>query len=121
MTSAKQLLLVEDDEQANRLLARWFAEEGYHVVSCASFETARAYLATHAPDVLVTDVRLGAFNGLQLVLSAKDAHPEIAVIVISGFNDPVLREEAERAGARYMTKPLRREELIESVEAGRLD
>jgi DNA-binding NtrC family response regulator len=117
MTSGKQVLLVEDDEQSMRILERWFADEGFEVVPCARFEAARLFLASHTPDVLVTDVRLGAFNGLQLVLMAKDAHPRTIAIVISGFEDPVLKQEAERVGARYLIKPLRREEVIESTHA----
>ena len=58
-------------------------------------------------DALITDVRLGAFNGLQLAVMARDTHPEIRVIVFSGFDDPVLRSDAEHIGACIWSSPSR--------------
>src|SRR5437667_615975 len=114
----KQLLLVEDDEQALRILERWVADAGYDVVSFTRFDAGRAYLNDHVPDAIVTDVRLGAFNGLQLVLVAKSANPAVVAVVVSGFTDPVLQAEAERAGAQYLAKPLSRDELIAALGGG---
>ena len=78
-----------------------------------SFEDARRALRTTAFDALITDVRLGAFNGLQLAVMARDTHPEIRVIVFSGFDDPVLRSDAEHIGALYLVKPVTSSQLLE--------
>jgi DNA-binding NtrC family response regulator len=112
---SRQVLVVEDDDRLMTLVQRWLVDAGHDVIPCTNFETARAYLASHTPDVVVSDVRLGAFNGLQLVLVAKDANPAVVAIVMSGFTDPVLRAEAQRAGASYIPKPLNREDLLELV------
>jgi two-component system response regulator YesN len=63
----------------------------------------------------LTDVRLGAFNGLQLAVVARDLHPDIRIIIYSGFDDPVLRAEAERLDATYLVKPIPFSELLERV------
>jgi two-component system response regulator YesN len=72
-------------------------------------------LHTDRFDVLITDVRLGAFNGLQLAVLARDQNPEIQLIVFSGFDDPVLRQEAERLGAVYLVKPVTSRQLLELI------
>jgi YesN/AraC family two-component response regulator len=44
---------------------------------------------------------------------ARDAHPDIRVIVFSGFDDPVLRSDAEHIGAIYLVKPVTSSQLLE--------
>ena len=56
-------------------------------------------------------MRLGEYNGIQLALLARELHPNIKVVVFSGFDDPVLREEAERVGAPFLVKPVSSEIL----------
>jgi hypothetical protein len=53
-------------------------------------------------DALITDVRLGAYNGLHLIALAP---PSIIKIAMSAFPDPVIRQDAEHAQARFLVKP----------------
>jgi DNA-binding NtrC family response regulator len=103
---APRILLVEDDAPLRHAMERSFFQEGHDVVACATFETAKRQLLEEVFDVLLTDVRLGAFNGLQLAVLARDLYPGIRIIVFSGFDDNVLRHEAERIGATYLVKPV---------------
>jgi two-component system response regulator HydG len=108
-------LLVEDDESLLEAVTRAFREAGEDVVACTEFTEARQALRESTFDALVTDVRLGEFNGLQLAVIARDLHPQIKLIVYSGFNDPVLRAEAERLGAAYLVKPIPSTVLLDLV------
>ena len=63
--------------------------------------------------LLLTDVRLGAFNGIQLAVIARRLVPDVSIVVFSGVDDPVLREEARRVSATYLLKPLDPEQLLE--------
>ena len=110
-----RILIVDDDASLLELLQRAFQNAGAEVVAHSTFEGARRALHDEVFDALLTDVRLGAFNGLQLAVISRDAHPEIRVIVFSGFDDPVLRSEAERVGATYVVKPVTTEILLELV------
>jgi YesN/AraC family two-component response regulator len=65
--------------------------------------------------VLVTGVRLGAYNGLQLVMLAKAERPDITAVVLSGFDDPVLRHDATSIGASFRVKPVPHEQLLDGV------
>jgi DNA-binding NtrC family response regulator len=109
----QKVLIVDDDPALLEALERSFRDAGEDVVAHDSFEEARKTLRTTSFDALITDVRLGAFNGLQLAVMARDAHPEIRLIVFSGFDDPVLRSDAEHIGAVYLVKPVTSSQLLE--------
>jgi two-component system response regulator RegA len=102
----RRALIVDDDSQVLTLTTRWFTEAGYAVDAAATFADARARIDAIEPDVLVVDVRLNGFNGVQLAALARARRPETRIVVISGFDDPVLRKEAERCGAAFLCKPL---------------
>ena len=111
----RKTLIVDDDPSLLDALQRAFTEAGEQIVACSSFSDARRALqATHF-DALITDVRLGEFNGLQLAFMARETSPDLTLIVFSGFDDPVLRREADRLGAIYLVKPVSSRTLIELV------
>jgi DNA-binding response OmpR family regulator len=109
---SKHVLLVDDDPTLLGLLELWLVEAGYSVAACERFEDAREQLERRPPDFLVTDVRLGAFNGLQLAILAKAASPATVVLVVSAYDDPTLRLEASRCGAMFMTKPFCNDDVL---------
>ncbi len=114
-TQTRRAVIVDDDPGLLRLVSAWLEEIGYVVEAFHQFEPAKRRLAGDRVDVLVTDVRLGAFNGLQLVVMAKLAHPDLIAIVLTGFEDPVLRREALDAGALFLAKPLQGAHLQDVV------
>lgn len=103
--NGKHVVIVDGNHMALGLMEQWLAAKGYDVVSCVRFEDAKLYLARHTPDVLLTEVRLGAYNGLQLAWHVKHDHPEVSVIVFFEYDDPVLRAEADRCGAHFVRTP----------------
>jgi DNA-binding response OmpR family regulator len=100
-----RVMIVDDEAMALATLERFISHWGWEAVPFGSFERARAFLQ-NSPDALVVDVRLGEFNGLQLVHLAKQHDPDLPVAAVSGFDDPVLRADAEGVGAAYLIKPL---------------
>jgi DNA-binding response OmpR family regulator len=111
----KRVLVVDDDAALLEAVRRGLEAAGITVTACGTFEDGRQALREKTFDALITDVRLGAFNGLQLAVVARTYDPTISVIVFSGFDDPVLREEAERAGGAYFVKPVHIAELLEHL------
>jgi DNA-binding NtrC family response regulator len=100
MQSVGRILLVEVDDVARGLLERTAASLA-HVESHSRFEKARARLFSETFDFLVTNLRLGAYNGLHLVhLTAHDQNPPRA-IVYTEKRDPGLAREVQAAGAFY--------------------
>lgn len=116
-TEQEAILVVEDDVPLLQAVERTFREAGRTVVACSTFEEGRKALRTHRFAGLLTDVRLGAFNGLQLAVIARQLQPDMRLIVYSGFDDPVLRAEAERLRAIYVVKPITAGQLLRLFEA----
>jgi two-component system response regulator YesN len=117
-SAMKRVILVEDDRSVSAALTQILLAHGIDVVTLTSFEEARHYLERNTPDVLITDIRLGEFNGLQLAIIVKTRHPTCDVMVISGYDDAVLREEARRVGAIFRLKPVSGREIIEFIGEG---
>lgn len=110
---AQRVLIVDDEPALLEGMRLSFENAGRHVVACRSFEDARGRLLAEDFDAMVTDVRLGAFNGIQLAVIARDRNRTMTIVVFSGFDDPVLREEASHLGAAYVVKPVSAEHLLE--------
>ena len=87
------------------------SEAGFRVTAAATYLQARTLLDARAASLLITEVRLGAYNGLHLVIRAKTATPPIPAIVMSSMDDPVLRAETEAMGATFLVKPFAGTEL----------
>ncbi len=106
-------ILIVDDHRVTRLgLAEMLTQAGYSVITAGTFPEARRILRESPPDLLIADVRLGAFNGLQLVISGPNRVP---AIVITGYDDAVLEAEARRSGADYLLKPFDPDSLLSLI------
>lgn len=110
-----RVLVVDDQPEVMRALVQFLVLDGYDVIGETEFESARRFIDESPPDVLVTDVRLGAYNGLQLVLHMRMVRPDAPIVVLSAWDDVMLRQEAGRLGAQYRTKPISRSELREAI------
>jgi DNA-binding NtrC family response regulator len=115
-TRARRVLVVDDEPALLDAVRYAFERAGLEVVACRSFEDARTRILSEDFDALVTDVRLGAFNGLQLAVIARNRLPNLGIVVFSGYDDPVLREEASGLGAAYLVKPVTGERLLQELE-----
>jgi DNA-binding response OmpR family regulator len=117
-SKARQIVVVDDDPAVLATLVNVLKTWGYDLVPFTRFEDARAFLSEKAADILIVDVRLGIYNGLQLVHLARQNHPEMRVVAVSGYDDPVLRAAAEDAGAAYFLKPIEFPHLREHLAPG---
>jgi len=113
----RRVLMVDDEPSLLDGFRIAFTRAGRPVETSDSLEDARKKLLEAKFDILITDVRLGPFNGLQLAIIARDRDPEIGIIVFSGYDDPVLQAEAAQIGARYLVKPVAFDRLLEVIDA----
>lgn len=108
-----KVLIVDDDAATRSGVAELLREAGYDTRAVGTFEEGLKALRTDMPDLLIADVRLGAFNGLQLLVSSPRPIP---AIIITGFADPVLESDAQQHGAEYVLKPISPSALLDLVE-----
>lgn len=73
-------------------------------------------VAATRPDVVVLDVRLGDGNGVDLCRTIRSAHPQIACLMLTAFDDDDASRLAVLAGAAgYVLKDIRGQKLIEGI------
>lgn len=114
---AANLLIVEDNEDINRILYRYLSKEGYQVTSAFSGTEAKLLLSMKKYDLVLLDLMLPGMSGEELIpLIGKDSNTSI--LVISAKSTLEDRVNALKIGADdYITKPFEREELLARVEA----
>jgi DNA-binding response OmpR family regulator len=107
-----KILVVDTDPISVSSLRAELRRAGFETVEATSFEAAKDLLKTLRPAVMIADVRLGAFNGLHLLLRGRMQQPDLVGIVTSSFPDPVLQTETSRLGATFLLKPLNLSEVL---------
>lgn len=111
---ARVVLLVEDDEEMRRLLASTLRRDGYLVAEAANGDDALDWLGPwalegsleSAPDLIVSDIRLPYFSGLEILEGVQIAADAVPVVLITAFPDAETVARALRLGAEcVLAKP----------------
>jgi DNA-binding response OmpR family regulator len=109
----QNILVVEDDEASRVGLLVLLADAGYRALGAGTLKEARRLLEEEHPDFVIVDVRLDGDNGLQLLAMASRPVP---AIVMTGFSDSILQDEARQLGADFMVKPIAPKALLECIQ-----
>ena len=104
--TARRILVLEDEPALATMFATVLRGDGHEVVVFNHFEEARGEMRRHVPDAILTDIRLGEYNGLQLALMFRSLSPEGVIVAVSGHDDPVIRQDVSGLGAHFMVKPI---------------
>jgi CheY-like chemotaxis protein len=108
-----RILIVDDDRSTRMGLQELLRQAGYDTLAAGDFREGRRALEHDAPDLLIADLRLEGFNGLQLL----HVNPRpIPTIIVTGFPDDVLQSEARALGAEFLLKPLSPTTLLSTIE-----
>lgn len=112
-------VVVVDDSKLMRNLMKHILEQAGHQVDAWAEVTATEVterLLASDPDLVVTDYQMPGCNGLTVARMARKAKPGIPVIVVTALHDAsVLEALKSQAVSRILHKPLREEELLETV------
>ena len=110
------IVVVEADSGELLRLVSTLQTAGYQVRGASQFDEAKRMLADAPPSLLIAGVRLGAYNGLHLILRSRIEHPEMKAILTNHVLDPVLKAEADRQRAVYLLRPWTDQALLGIVE-----
>ena len=80
----KRILVIDDDEMIRIVFERFLKGQGYAVDCAADGKEGLRLLEVQSPDLVITDIMMPDTDGLEVVLSMRENHPEIPVIAISG-------------------------------------
>lgn len=112
------VLLVIDDEEPNRLaLQRIFEREGWEVRVASDGRAGMERLRDGDVAVVVSDLKMPGMGGLDLLRAARQVAPEVQVILVTAYGTVESAVEAMKEGAYdFVSKPLRRSEVVASVQ-----
>jgi two-component system, response regulator YesN len=119
-----KVLLVEDEQWVRKGLRRKIEELdlGFEVAAEAiDGLEALQLMEGMSPDLLVTDLRMPAMDGIELIRSAFFAYPGTAVIIVSGYGDFEYAQKAIKYEVRdFLLKPVSDEALAEALASVRI-
>jgi putative two-component system response regulator len=101
-----RILIVDDEEPIRRSLVRVLDKAGYQCATAGDATEARQLLSAETFDLMLCDVTMPGESGFSLLAHAADAHPELAVIMVTAIDARASNEPAARHGAYgYIVKP----------------
>jgi putative two-component system response regulator len=100
-------ILVIDDEAPLRIaMIGMLAGEGYHCIAAGSCASAREVLDRQPVSLVLLDIHLEQESGLEFFNELRQDHPDMAILMVTGINDPSVACEVLRRGAvGYIHKP----------------
>lgn len=118
--SATKVLVVDDNLQFLDLLREVLVSNGYEVMHTTSSKDAENKFIEFVPDIVVTDIVMPEFDGIELMLKLRSINPDIRVIAISGGNsgyaDTYLRMAKKLGADTILNKPFQMSTFIEQVQ-----
>jgi two-component system response regulator AtoC len=113
----KRVLVVDDEPMIVSLLSSILRSKGWDVTEARSGTDGIDQLDRGRFDVILTDLVMPGDSGIDLLRASKEIHPDVEVILMSGYATADTAIEAMRNGAfHYIMKPLKSEEVVNIVE-----
>jgi two-component system response regulator PilR (NtrC family) len=111
------ILVVDDEASMREFLEILLGKQGHRVSTASSLQGAVARVAEGGVDLVVTDLRLGADSGIDVLRRVKELSPSTEVVMVTAFATTENAVQAMKLGAYdYVLKPFKVEELRLVVE-----
>lgn len=111
------VLVVDDEGAVRRFAVRVLQREGYLVIEARDGAEALDLVrsGSQSPDVVVSDIVMPRVNGVELMQALATSHPELPVILMSGYATAALSDLGIAAPCSILTKPFPPDRLLEEV------
>jgi two-component system response regulator GlrR len=116
--SKPHILLVDDDPGLLRLISMRLNASGYEVETVESGEQALARLSISKPNLVITDLRMGGMDGMELFEAIHKTNPTLPVVILTAHGSiPDAVDATNRGVFGFLTKPFESKALLSQVEA----
>jgi len=100
-----KVMIVEDHKGVRRMIRSFLSDLVDEFVECSDGSTALEAYRRDKPDVVLMDIKMPITDGLTSARRIHSAFPEAFIVIVSQWDGPTLREEAQSAGATaYVSK-----------------
>jgi CheY-like chemotaxis protein len=98
-TKEQSILVVDDNPDDRKLFRRMLENAGYSVVECSSGKEALTAVEKTKFALMTLDLSMPDMDGFEVLRAVRSKHPEIKIIVVSGFKYGSMSEAAKSMGA----------------------
>lgn len=111
-----KIIIIDDEPGILQVMKKLCERMGHDTYAYQSGRDGLAAIASNVPDVLVVDLRIGDMNGLQIIQKCHSEHPDMAIIMVTGYGTVETAVEAMKLGAfDYITKPFELDDLQRTI------
>jgi heterodisulfide reductase subunit A2 len=111
-----RILVVDDEHIVRDSLKEWLDEEGFFVDMAESGAMALEKLSKKTFHLMLTDIKMPAMDGVELLKKAKEGFPDLCVLMMTAFATVETAVDAMKMGAQdYLMKPFDPEQMIAKI------
>lgn len=112
-----KILVVDDEAPIRELLSTYLAKYNYEVLVAGTGEEAQKAVNEEALHLVILDVVLPDSDGLELLSTFRQSHPNLPVVMLTGigFDEELLQEAQQRGATGYISKTLPLDQLLMEV------
>jgi signal transduction histidine kinase len=116
MSDDVRILVIDDENIVLKSFQRIFSNEKYIIETANSGEAGLEKVNSGKYDIVITDLKMPGIGGIEVLRQVREKHPDITVIIFTGFANIETARDAIRLGAfDYVPKPFTPEELRDVV------
>jgi DNA-binding NtrC family response regulator len=116
MDEKKKIIIIDDDSFILTSIEKQLNKENFDLELINDPIVGLDKIEKEKYSLVICDIRMKPLTGLQVLEAIKSAHPEIPVIIMTGFIDDSLMEKAKAMGYDdYLIKPFRKKRLTDSI------
>ncbi|WP_206485419.1 PAS domain-containing sensor histidine kinase [Thalassotalea sp. G2M2-11] len=111
------ILVVDDEQQIRNLCVELLSIKGYTTLSADGYQQALSILDSEQIDLMISDVIMPEVNGYELAKIVQEKHPEVKILLASGYTDEdLVDEQVKHLQEQLLTKPYSAKSLYKSVQ-----
>lgn len=109
----KSILIIDDEDFFRERLVKAFTGRGFTVLSAANYDEAVAIIESERPELAIVDLKMPGKSGLDVIKDGLLIHPDLKIVVLTGYGSIATATEAVRLGAvNYLPKPADVDEIL---------
>lgn len=112
------ILVVEDDQQLNRLVCTYLTDSGFEAKGCLTVNEAYDEMYGNLYDLIISDIMLPGTDGFEFAKTVREVNKTIPILFMSARDDLASKQRGFSLGIDdYMVKPIELDELLMRVRA----
>ena len=111
-----RILLVEDDPSTSELVASRLRASGLACEAVGTGGEALEAVRATSYDLLLLDLGLPDMSGMEVLTAVRRLPAPPAVVVMTAFGTSTVAHEVQQAGAQFLLKPVRRQDLLAAID-----